>query len=84
MEGLGLSRTFENSVSFSSHLTGKIKPDPEAFEHVVDMLGCEPPEVLFLDDNLPNVEAARLIGMQAQRVRGVEESRAVLETAGIL
>src|ERR1700691_4731565 len=42
---------------FVSHLTGRIKPDPEAFEHVVDSLGCMPGEVLFLDDNALNVEA---------------------------
>src|SRR5580658_3969494 len=84
MQGLGLSTRFAQHRSFSSHLTGRIKPDPEAFEHVLDTLGCKPPEVLFLDDNMLNVEAALLLGMQARRVRGVEESRQALEQAGIL
>jgi glucose-1-phosphatase len=82
MQGIGLGASFEHH--FSSHLTGKIKPDPEAFEHVVHTLGCRPSEVLFLDDNLLNVEAARQIGMNAQQARGAEQSRRVLEQAGIL
>jgi HAD superfamily hydrolase (TIGR01509 family) len=81
MQHLGLG-SFEHK--FSSHLTGKIKPDSEAFEHVVLTLGCRPSEVLFLDDNLLNVEAARKIGMNAHQARGPEESRRVLEQAGVL
>jgi FMN phosphatase YigB (HAD superfamily) len=40
--------------------------------------------VLFLDDNALNVEAARAIGMQAQQVRGADETRRWLQHAGIL
>ncbi|MGA2981231.1 MAG: HAD-IA family hydrolase [Terriglobales bacterium] len=43
---------------FASHLIGKIKPDEEAFRYVTDALGCEPEEVLFLDDNHLNVLGA--------------------------
>jgi HAD superfamily hydrolase (TIGR01509 family) len=69
---------------FSSHLTGKIKPDAEAFEHVLQTLGCEPAEVLFLDDNLLNVQAARTVGMQSQRVQGAQQARFALRDAGVL
>src|SRR5258705_485298 len=55
---------------FVSHLTGRIKPDSDAFEHVVDSLGCLPAQVLFLDDNALNVEAAQRFGMHAIRVCG--------------
>jgi HAD superfamily hydrolase (TIGR01509 family) len=63
---------------FVSHLTGRIKPDAAAFEHVVESLGCSPASVLFLDDNLLNVDAAQRIGMQAVRVRGIDETKRVL------
>jgi len=69
---------------FVSHLTGRIKPDAEAFQHVVDSLGCKPKDVLFLDDNTLNVEAARRCGMQAVRVQGVAETRQVLVERGII
>jgi HAD superfamily hydrolase (TIGR01509 family) len=69
---------------FVSHLTGRIKPDSDAFEHVVQTLACLPDQVLFLDDNLLNVEAAQRFGMQAIRVRGAAETRGVLMDLGII
>jgi HAD superfamily hydrolase (TIGR01509 family) len=63
---------------FVSHLTGRIKPDAAAFEHVVESLGCSPASVLFLDDNLLNVDAAKRLGMQAVRVQGIVETQRVL------
>jgi glucose-1-phosphatase len=69
---------------FVSHLTGRIKPDSDAFEHVVETLACLPDQVLFLDDNLLNVEAAQRFGMHAIRVRGAAETRGVLMDLGII
>ena len=69
---------------FISHLTGRIKPDPEAFQHVAESLGCLPAQVLFLDDNLLNVEAAQGVGMHAERVRGPAEVLRVLGDRGIM
>jgi glucose-1-phosphatase len=54
---------------FASHLTGKIKPDEEAFQHVLATLGCEGPETLFLDDSQLNVAAAKRVGMTAFKYR---------------
>jgi HAD superfamily hydrolase (TIGR01509 family) len=82
IDDLGLGVRFEHR--FSSHLIGKIKPDLEVFEHVAQTLGCAPQEVLFLDDNLLNIEAARQAGMSARHARGVEESRQALRQAGVL
>jgi glucose-1-phosphatase len=77
---MGLGALFEHR--FVSHLTGKIKPDRDAFEHVTESLGCRPQQVLFLDDNLLNVEAARSLGMQGAVVRGINQvERALLAAA---
>ena len=76
IDDLRLGRAF--SHHFVSHLTGRIKPDADAFQHVVESLGCRPEHVLFLDDNMLNVEAARRFGMQATRVQGIAETRAAL------
>jgi glucose-1-phosphatase len=48
-----------------SHLAGYRKPDIAAFEYVIKDGGIEPSETLFIDDTLPNVEAARKTGLQA-------------------
>ena len=69
---------------FASHLVGKIKPDEEAFRHVTATLGCEAQEVVFLDDNQLNVEAARKIGMTAVRAKGPAEAERALIEAGVL
>jgi glucose-1-phosphatase len=69
---------------FSSHLTGYIKPDRDAFAHVVQTLSVAPDQVLFLDDNAPNTEAAQSFGMQALRVRGAAEARKTLLDLGII
>jgi putative hydrolase of the HAD superfamily len=69
---------------FASHLTGKIKPDRDAYQNVLDTLGCSAESVFFLDDNHLNIEAARQIGMRAVQVRGPTEARQALLEAGIL
>ena len=69
---------------FVSHLTGRIKPDSDAFEHVVHSLQCLPDQVLFLDDNPLNVEAAQRFGMHAIQVRGAAETRGALTDLGII
>jgi glucose-1-phosphatase len=69
---------------FASHLTGKIKPDREAFQNVLDTLGCSAGSVFFLDDSTLNVKAARDVGMHAVQVRGPAEARQALVEAGIL
>jgi glucose-1-phosphatase len=79
---MGLGQAFEHR--FASHLTGKIKPDSAAFEDVVATLRCSPQQVLFLDDNRLNVEAAMSIGMHAARVVGPIEAQRVLVEFGII
>jgi len=82
MGNKGLTRAFPHH--FASHLIGKIKPDAKAFQHVTDALQCDPHEVLFLDDNDMNVVAARTVGMQAVRVRGIAEAKRALVASGVL
>jgi putative hydrolase of the HAD superfamily len=41
------------------------KPDPEIFEHTLQLLGVEPPQAIFVDDAEPNIEGAQRLGMQA-------------------
>jgi putative hydrolase of the HAD superfamily len=82
IDDLRLGAAFEHQ--FVSHLTGRIKPDADAFQGVVESLGCRPKDVLFLDDNILNVEAAKRFGMQAIRVQGIGETRAALIERGII
>jgi glucose-1-phosphatase len=69
---------------FPSHLTGKLKPDPEVFAHVAETLACEPSAILFLDDQPLNVEAARAAGLRAVQASGVTGAESALVAAGVL
>ena len=68
---------------FASHLTGFLKPDPEAFEHVLRQLEVRAEAVWFFDDLLPNVEAARKLGIRAVQVRTFAEVEPALRAEGL-
>lgn len=82
MNEMGLATVFDHH--FASHLTGKIKPDEDVFHHVVDALGCQAQEILFLDDSRLNVEAAGRIGMQAVQVQGPAAAEKALVEFGVM
>jgi FMN phosphatase YigB (HAD superfamily) len=82
MGRMKLEKAFDHH--FASHLTGKIKPDEDAFLHVADSLQCEADEVLFLDDNQLNVDAAKKCRMNAVRVKGVAGAERALLDFGVI
>jgi putative hydrolase of the HAD superfamily len=45
--------------------TGILKPDPLAYRLALDRLGLPVHAVVFVDDQLPNVEGARRVGLMA-------------------
>ncbi len=69
---------------FLSFQIGLLKPDADVYEHVVRSVELPPAQILFLDDNLINVEAARRSGLGAVQVRGVDEARRSLMAHGVL
>ncbi len=69
---------------FTSHEIGHRKPHPASFEHVLREIGVPAAQVLLFDDLLPNIEAARALGLQAVVVRSPEDVRAGLLARGLL
>ena len=72
---------------FTSFELGLVKPDRAIFEAAATRLPVSANSVgrvLFLDDNLVNVEGARACGFVAQHVRGVDQARRALEAEGVL
>jgi glucose-1-phosphatase len=51
--------------AYYSHLIGYRKPAIEAFTFVVNDAGINAAETLFIDDTLPNADAAQQAGLQA-------------------
>jgi len=80
-EEMGLLDLFH--ITLASHEIGVLKPDPEAFFYAADAMKTTPARILFLDDNLLNVQAAQAVGMVTHRVQGFEETVAKLRELGI-
>lgn len=72
------------SWSFVSCDMGHRKPDAEAFRLPLRRLGAAPEDVVFVDDNAGNVEAAAALGLDAIRFTGADELRAALVSRGVL
>ena len=69
---------------FLSFELGVVKPDRALFERVAQLVPAPPDRVLFLDDNLVNVEGAHAAGFAATHTRGVAEATQALVDAGVI
>lgn len=58
---------------FNSYHLGKSKLDPTQFTDVLGIMGLEPGETLFVDDNAGNVERAAKVGLHAILFRGKDD-----------
>lgn len=82
MDEMKLSGLFHSY--FASHQMGLVKPDLEVFDYVVNELGVEAEQILFLDDNRVNVEGALTKGIQAEQVKGIASAQEILYTYGVI
>jgi putative hydrolase of the HAD superfamily len=71
---LPLDEIFE--VIVDSGWVGMRKPEPDIYRLTIERLGdgLRPPDCLFVDDNLLNVEAARELGMTAVQFHSNEQA----------
>lgn len=77
-----LMELFDNR--FASFQMGLLKPDAAFFEQISGRLALPPDRVLFLDDNMVNVEGAAAAGFRARRAVGVLQARECLVEVGVL
>lgn len=63
---------------------GIAKPDPGIFAHLLEVHRLAAAELLFIDDRLPNLEAARASGIQGHLFEGASGLRAELVRRGLL
>jgi putative hydrolase of the HAD superfamily len=81
IETFGLRGYFD--FFLSSCYVGLRKPSPQIYELALDVLQCEPGEVLFIDDRPGNVEAASSLGIHAVRYQGPAQLERELASLGI-
>lgn len=67
-----------------SHRFRVAKPDPEIFRRALEILGALPQDVIFIDDMIENVVAARTIGMRAFQFTDTDTLERDLVGEGVL
>jgi len=70
--------------NFLSFKIGYMKPDKEIYLKVLEKLNCDPDKIIFFDDSINNVEAARKVGMHSRLVNGFADLKKQLAELGIL
>lgn len=66
-----------------SHRVGVVKPDPRIYRHAIAELGAPAESTLFIDDRIENIEAARIVGLQAIQYSSHEDFLHELQNANI-
>ncbi|MFN5167158.1 MAG: HAD family hydrolase [Pseudomonadota bacterium] len=77
----GFVRWFDDGI-FSARVL-EAKPDRAIFEIAQRRFGRAPHELVFLDDHVPNVDAARTLGWQAIHFVDAAQAEAELKTHGL-
>ena len=68
-------------ISYQIHM---LKPDPAIFLRTAEILGIEPSETIFIDDNAPNVDSAKSVGMAGHHFTSPAALKAHFQALGIL
>ena len=63
---------------------GASKPEPEIFQILFDRFKINPKEAVFIDDTEVNVQAAKILGLDALIFKDSQEVRAFLEKFSLL
>ena len=82
METYGLGPYLD--VQLSSCYLGLRKPESAIYRRALDILGCDPGHVLFIDDRKGNADAAQAAGINAIQFFNEEHLRSDLKNLGIL
>ena len=76
---LGIAHIFDGVINSSD--VGAAKPDPIIFHRALSIADATAKRALFIDDSLPNVEAARELGIRSLHFQGEGELGSFLRGA---
>jgi HAD superfamily hydrolase (TIGR01509 family) len=81
-ERVDVLKHFEDTVL--SYQVGMVKPQPEIYMEVLRRCNVAAQDSLFIDDLLPNVEAARALNIRGHHFNGYETLRKELQELGFV
>ena len=67
---------------YSAARLGVSKIDPEAYKVLIQKIGINPNEAIFVDDTVENIEAAKIAGLKTVLFK--DTARAIIEIAQLL
>lgn len=79
---LDLNQLF--TPTYASHEINLAKPNKDCFEYVIENLGVDANDIIFLDDTQANVEAANQSGMKSYRVDPNVGAIPILKQLGLI
>lgn len=82
VEETGLHQQFD--ALFLSHEIGHLKPAYQSFEVVLNELNLKAEQVIFFDDNIDNVNAAKTLGFKAHQALNPMDAATVLKQYKII
>lgn len=82
LQHFGIDHLFEFVVN--SYRVQLRKPDPRIFLHLLEQTGMHPRHILFVDDKIANVQAARTLGLHGHVFRTVDALRTDMAAYGLL
>jgi putative hydrolase of the HAD superfamily len=65
---------------------GTRKPSKKFFEYMINILGCNPEEILLIDDQDVNIQSASRLGINSYKYEGIQtldKIRGILKDQGI-
>jgi putative hydrolase of the HAD superfamily len=68
---------------FISAEMGRLKPEADIFETIIDELGVAPEAMIFIDNKLGNVHGAEAVGIRGHHFVGAAELRSFLTTFAV-
>ena len=83
LEERGLYAPFDHSLRLLSYEMGVEKPDPRAYQILVDTLHLPPSDIVFIDDKWENINAAKEMGIDAILFESPEQIYRELEQRGL-
>lgn len=78
---LGLNNIFDEF--FVSARLGYLKNDPKFFEDAIKNLGLEKQEILFVDHDEENIDAAKTAGLSTYALKDIEAFKSFLKTQSL-
>lgn len=75
-----LSEIFKDlDGEYFSWETGYVKPDLEAYKHILDENGLKPEECIYFDDSDKNIEVAKSLGIHSLKYEGLDTTKGAIE-----